>query len=256
VADRRGRAGLTAPRGFEVLARSALWQVNAVRVRVDGRDVLVDSPVLPAELRALARAGGVDALAATHAHFDHVLAPAAFPGLPLHVGPATRALLERAPGQPLDDLRESDEELYVERDAVPSFADPARDLADLADLGFAVLDAPGHAEDGSALRADTVLLPGDYLIAVEIPLVSAAGSAAAYAATLERLEPVVRAVDWVVPGHGPELTREQALALLEADHAYVGDLRAGPRRGPHSARQRRIHEDNVRKHAGERDDGA
>jgi len=252
-ADRPDRRGVGDRRGFRVLARSALWQVNAVRVRVDGRDVLVDSPVLPGELAALAAGGGVDALAATHAHFDHLLAPAAFPGRPLHVGPTTRAVLEREPRRPLDDLRASDEELYVERDAgaTPPALGAGLELADVAALGFsAVVEATGHAEDGTALVAGDVVLPGDFLVAIEIPLVSAAGSPAAYAATLERLEPHVRAAAWVVPGHGPELDREQALRLLEADHAYVTDLRGGPRRGPDSARQRRIHADNVRKHEG------
>ena len=111
-----------------------------------------------------------------------------------------------------------------------------------------MVDAPGHAEDGIALFADDFVLCGDYLIEIEIPLVSRAGSVDAYLDTLDRLEAVVGRVSTVVPGHGPPLTRERALELLELDRSYVSNLRGGPTRGPKTARQQRIHDDNVSKH--------
>ena len=216
--------------------RSGLWQTNAILL--DG--VLVDSLVLPHELRRLPRP---EALVVTHAHFDHLLARSVFPDVPLHAGASTIEAI--ALGEWEDELRESDDELYVERDALPRL-DDARPL-DPA-LFDAVVEAGGHTRDGIALLAGDVLLPGDYLIEVEIPLVAQAGSPERYLATLDRLEPLVREARRIVPGHGPELDRDRALALLELDRRYVSHLDSGPTRGPQTARQQRIHSDNVRKH--------
>ena len=47
-----------------------------------------------------------------------------------------------------------------------------------------------------------VLACGDYLSPVEIPWLSARGSARAYLATLRRLAPLVEQAEHVVPGHG------------------------------------------------------
>jgi glyoxylase-like metal-dependent hydrolase (beta-lactamase superfamily II) len=218
---------------------SALWQTNAVLVEAGGVSVLVDSPVLPSELRELPRP---EVLVVTHAHFDHVLARAAFPDLPLLAGPKTLEVIAR--GDWREELAESDEELYVERDVVPSLDGAERIGCDL----FGVVDAPGHAEDGIALFVDDLVLCGDYLIEIEIPLISRAGSVEDYLDTLDRLEAIVARATTIVPGHGPPLDRRRALELIDLDRRYVSDLKAGPTRGPQSARQHRIHVDNVNKH--------
>ena len=218
---------------------SALWQTNAILVETGGVTVLVDSPVLPDELAALPRP---DALVLTHAHFDHVLARSAFPDLPLLVGPSTLEVIARGDWEA--ELRESDEELYVERAAWPSLEGAERIGCDL----FGVVDAPGHAEDGIALFTGDLVLCGDYLIEPEIPLISEAGSVEHYLDTLDRLEAIVARASTVVPGHGPPLDRARALELIDLDRRYVSDLEAGPTRGPDTARQRRIHADNVKKH--------
>ena len=217
-------------------------------VTVGTTTVLVDSPVLPDELDALPRP---DLLATTHAHFDHVLGPAAFPDLDLHAGPSTLALLREHPEQVLAELRDSDAELYVQRDVEPAFDRPVPLPAGL----FETTEAGGHAADGTALFAEehALLLPGDYLCEVEIPLIAKAGSPEAYLAALDRLAPFVRRADQVVPGHGPPLERRRALELLDLDRRYLETLVSGtpgarPLRGPDSPRQRRIHADNVAKH--------
>ena len=218
---------------------SRLWQTNAILLETGGVTVLVDSPVLPDELAALPRP---EVLVVTHAHFDHVLARSAFPDLPLQAGPSTLEVMARGDWE--QELRDSDEELYVEREAWPSLDGAERIGCDL----FGVVDAPGHAEDGIALFTDDLLLCADYLIEVEIPLISRAGSVQQYLGTLDRLEPLVRRATTIVPGHGPALARDRALELLDLDRRYVSDLRGGPMRGPESERQRRIHADNVSKH--------
>ncbi len=239
-----GLAALTAV----VVHTSRLWQTNAITVRAGATTVLVDSPVYPDELAALPRP---DLLVVTHSHFDHVLGQAAFGDLDLHAGPSTLAQLRDDPLATLEGLRESDAELYVDRAAEPDLSR----IAPLPDGLFETAEAGGHAPDGTALFAEEhgLLLPGDFLCAVEIPLVSQAGSRAAYLATLERLAPLVRRARRIVPGHGPELDRARALELLDLDRRYLEALVEDPRtaeptRGSGSHRQRRIHADNVRKH--------
>ncbi len=246
---------------------SQLWQVNAVALRAGDTPVLVDSVVLPSELAALPgalRAAELEpqALVITHAHFDHVLGRAAYPDLPLLVGGRTAALLRRQPGQPLRELRDNDEELYVRRAELPDLQHGIQELPQHGEVRFGgavleVVPADGHAADGIALLEPEagVLLPGDYLSEIEIPLVAKAGSPAGYLATLDRLEPLIERARHVVPGHGEPLDADQALRLLELDRRYLRALvddpeTARPLRGRGSARQQRIHEDNVRKHAG------
>ena len=240
----------TALPGGGLVLTSALWQVNAVALPLGDETVLVDSVVLPEEVEALPgvlREAGLepDALVATHAHFDHLLGTAAYPEMALRVGSST---LARLGDEPARELADSDAELYLERDRGLSFA-----RAEEIDGGrLEVVPADGHAADGIALfdPAAKVLLPGDYLIEIEIPLVSEAGSPEAYLATLDRLAPLVARADVVVPGHGPALARERAAELLDLDRRYVARLEDGPLRGPRDHRQQRIHADNLCKHQG------
>jgi len=65
--------------------------------------MLIDSPYFPDELEALPallRQVGFEpnALFATHADYDHVLGPLAFPGLPLGVGDHTMERIRTSPG--------------------------------------------------------------------------------------------------------------------------------------------------------------
>jgi glyoxylase-like metal-dependent hydrolase (beta-lactamase superfamily II) len=110
----------------------------------------------------------------------------------------------------------------------------------------------GHTADGMAvfIPQAAVLVTGDYLSPVEIPMLSPGGSPDAYDATLSRLEGLIARAEWVVPGHGAPIRREQAVAILSEDRGYLSALRTGQaevrlpeRRG--TARQRAIHQENV-----------
>jgi glyoxylase-like metal-dependent hydrolase (beta-lactamase superfamily II) len=85
---------------------------------------------------------------------------------------------------------------------------------------------PGHTADGTGyrVRALDVLAVGDHLSAVEFPFVS---STADYRMTLAGLIDLLRhdPPARVVPGHGPPLTAAEALAIAEADLAYLRALR-------------------------------
>ena len=95
-----------------------------------------------------------------------------------------------------------------------------------------------------------VLICGDYLSPVEIPVLGRDGSPAAYLDTLSRLETLVSTADWVVPGHGEPLDAQRANAILREDRAYVEGLRERGAEAPlplarRTRTQRRIHADNV-----------
>ena len=240
---------------------SRIWQTNAVAIRSGSEAMLIDSPYLPDELgllpAVLEQAGfKVDALLATHADFDHLLGRLAFPGLALGVGEASMLRIRAEPGAAQRELRDFDAELYVKRDSplalgqIQSLPVPGK-----LELGEQVLElhpADGHTADGTSVFAAWLglLIAGDYLSDVEIPMISPGGSLADYRATLARLAPLVEEAERVVPGHGSALTREQALQTLEEDLAYLDLLAEGQGKpklpaGRDSVRQREIHTANL-----------
>jgi len=243
---------------------SLLWQTNCTALRAGGECMLVDAPYFPDELEmlpgVLAQAGfRPDALLATHADFDHLLGRLAFPDLPLGVGESTMQRLREQPGEVQRELRESDALHYVER-ARPLGLGGVRALpvpgkVELGSHGaeLELHPAEGHGPDGTAVMAGFagVLVCGDYLSDVEIPLIARAGSLPAYRATLERLGALVERSEAVVPGHGSPQDRDGARRLLEEDLQYLAALEAGRRElppGRDSSRQREIHADNLAKH--------
>jgi glyoxylase-like metal-dependent hydrolase (beta-lactamase superfamily II) len=121
---------------------------------------------------------------------------------------------------------------------------------DIGEQTLEVHPADGHTVDGMAVWIPwaRVLVAGDYLSPVEIPMLSPGGSVAAYLATLKRLEPLVEQAEWVVPGHGGPIDATRALAILREDRAYLEGLPDAPlplaRR---TKEQRRIHAENVKR---------
>jgi hypothetical protein len=97
-----------------------------------------------------------------------------------------------------------------------------------------------------------VLVCGDYLSPVEIPMLHPAGSASAYLATLGRLEPLMDQAAHVVPGHGAPIDGSRAAAILREDRAYLEALieHGEAAKLPLARRtgaQKRIHADNARR---------
>lgn len=241
---------------------SAFWQTTCTAVRAADEGFLVDSPVLPHELEALPQileqAGfPVSALLCTHGDWDHLLGRMAFPGASLGAGASTGKRLSAEPGQAQRALRDFDAEHYVERPA-PLSLEPVQELPlpGRLDLGpereLELLPADGHTADGMALWMGwlELLVCGDYLSPVEIPMLSPGGSPDAYLATLGRLEGYVARAQTVVPGHGTPLGSARALELLSEDRTYLQSLvQAGASAelpaGRRGRQQRRIHEENV-----------
>ena len=242
---------------------SRVWQTTCTALRAGDEGFVVDSPVFPDELEALPRVleqarFPVSGLLATHADWDHLLGRLAFPGASLGVGESTAQRLAAKPGAAQRELRAFDEEHYVEDrrplalGGVQSLPVPGR-----LELGpgreLELFAAEGHTADGASYWCPwlQVLVCGDYLSPVELPVISPGGSADAYLATLERLRPLAQQAAAVVPGHGAPLDRERALRVLDQDIAYLRALASEGTGAPlpperRTAAQRRIHAQNAR----------
>jgi glyoxylase-like metal-dependent hydrolase (beta-lactamase superfamily II) len=262
-----------------VVVTSAVLHVNCVIVRGGvgeagevlegaaaaeqaGETFVIDSPVLPDELDALtmlveqARFPAPSGLLVTHGDWDHLLGRLAFPGVALGCAESTAERLQRSPGEAQRALRAFDEDLLIERDrplALGSLqALPVPGRCAVGDRELELHAAGGHTPDGMAVAIPwaRVLVAGDYLSTVELPTLNDGGDLDAYLATLGRLRELVERAEHIVPGHGPVLDRERALAVLDEDAAYMqalcelgaeAELPAGRR----SAAQLQQHRENV-----------
>jgi glyoxylase-like metal-dependent hydrolase (beta-lactamase superfamily II) len=202
-------------------------------------------------------------LLATHGDWDHLLGRLAFPGLTLGCAETTAARIRLAPGEAQRELRGFDEGFAIERPRPLSLgalqALPAPGRCGIGELELELHPVAGHTLDGMAVWMPwaRVLAVGDYISAVEIPSLeadrrarggvapdadsrarggaapAAAGDApsapdaplSAYVATLERLRPLAEGAAHVVPGHGPVLDTQRALATIGEDLAYLRALR-------------------------------
>ena len=238
-----------------VVITSRLWQTTCTAIRAGDEAMLIDSPYFPDELEALPalldQAGfSRTALVATHADYDHLLGRAAFPHLALGVGEATAIRLRDEPGVAQKELRDADDEHYVERAAPLALGSyqslPVPGYIGLGSEELELHPAEGHTADGIAVfaRWAGVLCVGDYLSNVEIPMVH---DLEEYRATLARLAPLVEAAETVVPGHGSPHDRDTALRLLDEDLGYLDGFAKLPP-GRDTGRQRAIHADNVMNH--------
>jgi glyoxylase-like metal-dependent hydrolase (beta-lactamase superfamily II) len=246
-----------------VVATSRAFQTTCTLVRSGGEAFCVDSPVLPDELDVLPALAdqaqfAVVGLLATHADWDHLLARYAFPEAPLGCAETTAARLINEPGAAQRELRAFDERFYVARPGPLSLPGaqslPVPGTVEVGERELELQPADGHTEDGMAVWISwaRVLVCGDYLSPVEIPMLSEGGSASAYLATLARLEPLVEQAEHVVPGHGGPIDGVRAAAILREDRAYLEALleHGEAARLPLARRtseQKRIHAENARR---------
>lgn len=247
-----------------LLATSAIWQTNCVVVRNGSESFLIDSPILPEELDALPalveQAGfpAPSGLLATHGDWDHLLGRLAFAELTLGCAQSTAERMRAAPGEAQRELRGFDEEHLIARPRPLALgAIQALPVPGCCDLGGEELElhpTQGHTDDGMALWLPWagVLIVGDYLSAVELPLLQASGvePGASYRTTLEYLQPLTQRAEYVVPGHGPALPAAQVARVIAEDLAYLENLakyglRAELPQGRRTLAQRARHKANV-----------
>ena len=211
---------------------SGIWQTTSTIISRGSACVVIDPAYFPRELDAIAarvaELGWGEAVVFTHGHWDHVMGHRVCPDAPVLL---SRVLEESiAAGEPraakyLEDAREFDSRWYVPRPEGHRWPAHRRAVAEgpleIAGIAMRALELPGHSPDGLGLVIEDVLLVGDYLSPCEIPFVD---DAPAYRATLVRLLEVMQPLREVIPGHGPRLTRDEAIASARADLDYLDRL--------------------------------
>ena len=97
---------------------------------------------------------------------------------------------------------------------------------DVGERSLELQPADGHTADGMAIWVPwaRVLIAGDYLSPVEIPMISAAARPPPTWRRSNRLEPLVEQAEHVVPGHGGPIDGTRAAAILREDRAYLEAL--------------------------------
>jgi glyoxylase-like metal-dependent hydrolase (beta-lactamase superfamily II) len=218
-----------------LVATSEVWQTTCTTVRRGDEAFVIDSPVYPDELELLptllSQAGfPFTGLLVTHGDWDHLLGRLAFPEAALGCAETTAARLTAEPGAAQRELRGFDDEHYVDRARPLSLGQvqalPVPGHLGVGDEELELHPADGHTQDGMAVWIPwaRVLVVGDYLSPVELPVLSETGSRDAYVATLERLAPLVDQAEHVVPGHGAVMEGARAAAVLREDLAYLRGL--------------------------------
>jgi glyoxylase-like metal-dependent hydrolase (beta-lactamase superfamily II) len=246
-----------------IVVTSRLWQTTATCVRAGAECFVVDSPYFPDELELLpllleqSSFPAPSGLLATHADWDHLLGRYAFPGLALGVATSSAERLRAEPGAAQRALRDEDAGNYVVRPgplALGSYQPlPVPGRMQIGDEEIELHPTGGHTPDGVAFLARWagLLVCGDYVSDVEIPMISEGGSTTEYRATLARLAALVEESETVVPGHGAPHDRATALRIIDEDVDYLDALERGEERPKLPAardtkRQREIHVENTR----------
>lgn len=211
------------------VSQAPLWQTNALLVRSAGEVLLCDPCFTPEEIERLATsardAGGPIHILVTHGDFDHVCGIGYLPEATVIAGATTAARITS--GTAAEELVAAGAEWGVSwptKLRVDRIVEPGSFRC--GTFAVEAIEAPGHTRDGLAyvLADQGVLLPGDYLSAMTYPFIG--GGLEDTIATVGRLLGVLERFDlrWVVPGHGPALTPEQAAAVGEADLVYLEAL--------------------------------
>jgi glyoxylase-like metal-dependent hydrolase (beta-lactamase superfamily II) len=198
---------------------------------VGERESLVVDPAITAdEVAAIGRraqelGAPVGHVLITHGDWDHVCGIGAFPEAVVAMGEETAAKVED--GSRVQSIQRAADAYGFATSGSPR-VDEAFARGRAVELGeFVVETFPlvGHTPDGSGfrLRELGLLVVGDHLSPVEFPF---ATSPSAYRLTLAGLIELLRedSPATVVPGHGPPLTAEEALAVAEADLGYLRSL--------------------------------
>jgi glyoxylase-like metal-dependent hydrolase (beta-lactamase superfamily II) len=216
---------------------SALWETSSLLLADGNEAVLVDPSVSAAEVARIAER--VDELGvkvthvlATHADWDHVCGIAAFPDAAATMSEATAARLVAGAERATTAQRAAASGVEIAGEPRVDRTFQAGIALQLGPFLVETRALPGHTPDGTAFRCRELdlLAVGDHLSQIEFPFVT---STAAYRGTLAALIDLLRhdPPGRVVPGHGPELTAAEALAIAEADLAYLLELHDAVARG-------------------------
>ncbi|WP_156254017.1 MBL fold metallo-hydrolase [Pseudactinotalea terrae] len=211
-----------------VLVTTSAIDVTTSTIVVRGREVLLVDPAwVPSELVALAdllHARGLTVAAgfSTHAHHDHLLWHPRFGDAPRWASPRTAELAVSERAGLLENMGKGWPDGLLALFARVEALDAGRLPEPWGEVELVVHDghAPGHTALWYPDRG--VLLAGDMLSDIELPLPFGPDDLPAYLAGLDALAPYVARAQLLVPGHGHPTT--DPLARLDADRRYLADV--------------------------------
>ncbi len=215
------------------VAQSRRYAMNSGVWISEGVACLIDPGIEGAEIAASATAVAAQgarpvALVLTHSHWDHILGPEHWPGVPVIAQAGYTAALREAAPRTRRVIARLEAEQGLTRPGPFPLPQPDRTFNATLELPVGALRlrltaAPGHAADQLTVYdpASGTLWAADMLSDLEIPFVS--HSLRAYQATLATL------AGWdirvLVPGHGAPTSDPAAVATrLGEDRAYLAGL--------------------------------
>jgi hydroxyacylglutathione hydrolase len=215
------------------IARSRIYETNSGIIISGSKVFLIDPGVFPGEIQyirsfVINRNLSIQAILLTHSHWDHILGPEQFPGIPI----MAQALFSKEAQNHREELiREiSSWEHTYNLFRRHLFVIPQPDITfenelEIAFGGFSLklLSIPGHSADQCAIYipAHKVLWAADTLSDLEIPLVD--HSLQAYRQTITTLSCLE--IQALIPGHGhPTNNSNEIKARLDNDQAYLETL--------------------------------
>jgi glyoxylase-like metal-dependent hydrolase (beta-lactamase superfamily II) len=222
---------------------SRKMSTTSTLIAVTGRGVLIDPAWLPDELEAIAdeleeRGIRVTSGFSTHPHYDHLLWHPRFGDAPRWAAAGGASAARKRVAELLTDLGPGypDEVVALFGAVEPLTGDelPAPFGADGPAERFEVIAHDGHAPGHAALWSQDrgVLVAGDMLSDIELPLPFGPDALPAYLAGLESLAPFVTRASVLIPGHGTPSF--EPVERLDADRRYLDNVISG--RDPDDAR--------------------
>lgn len=213
-----------------LVATSRRYATTSTVIASGGSAVLVDPAWEPDELAELAdalQALGLTVTAgfASHAHHDHLLWHPRFGDVPRWASATTVALAQQYREQLLDALGPGWPAELAEIFGRVQVA--VEDLAGSTTEPIQLLEHDGHSPGHAALWLPErkVLIAGDMLSDLELPLPHHPDDLASYLTGLQVLAPYVGQAAVLVPGHGSPSWRPTE--RLDADRRYLDGLVAG-----------------------------
>lgn len=198
-----------------------------------GQALLVDPGLYADEIDRMkahiySRGASPTYLVVTHSHWDHVLGPEYFPGVPVVQQQESVAVFAEHHARIEHQVTEWERQSGVRRDMPFLMSEPDKTFTDrlelqLGDKTVEMLHAPGHAPEQFVVHdpVEATLWAADMLSDIEIPFVM--HNLRAYRGTLDRLAQLE--VTTLVPGHGrPAKGQAQVTARLDTDRAYLAEL--------------------------------
>jgi hydroxyacylglutathione hydrolase len=222
-----------APNSSLVLFPSRAMSYNA-GVLVNGKDaLLIDAGLFPDEIDRLrshiySEGAAPTHAVVTHSHWDHLLGPEYFPGVPVIQQQESVAVFAEHHIRIEHQVTEWERQSGVERDMPFLIHEPDQTFADrleirIGDKTIELIHAPGHAPEQLVVYdlAEQTLWAADMLSDIEIPFVM--HSLKAYRQTLDSLAQLE--VRMLVPGHGRSAEGlSEVKARFDGDRAYLEEL--------------------------------